>query len=435
METACQKKLLTRSHINRYILPALLILLLMSSAACGNKSGDKSANNGDNASAKSAIHYQHVFPALSFDNPTTLLLQADDNSRWYIAEKGGKIFFFDNNPDVKNKTLYLDISARVDESFEGGLLGMAFDPKFTSNGFVYLSYTTSDFPENDNSDLITSRLSRFSVNKDNTQIIPDSEIVLLSLDQPWNNHNGGNILFGPDGYLYLGFGDGGAWGDQKNYAQNTRTWFGSILRLDVSPENVNKDAERKYAIPPDNPFVASKDCNDGKGCPEIYAWGFRNPWRFSFDAATGALWVGDVGQGEWEEIDRVEKGRNYGWRCYEGNEKYNFKECNSDTQYTAPVLAYSHRPSDSARDGMAASVTGGYIYRGKIMKDYTGSYFYADFIHGLIFVAADAYGESPEGKLLLDTDFFIVSFSQDNSGEIYFLSYQENAGIYQLQTR
>lgn len=383
----------------------------------------------------SNITVKRVFPSLSFNNPTTLLQRKGDKSRWYLAEKAGRIFYFENKNGVKTKSLYLDLRDRVDESFEGGLLGMVFDPDFSKNGFVYLSYTTSESPEKDNTDNIISRLSRFSTIDSNSKIDPDSELVLLTLDQPWNNHNGGNIEFGPDGYLYMGFGDGGAWGDQKNNAQNTHTLFGAMLRLDVSPSAINAKAKRKYGIPASNPFANSADCDSGPGCPEIYAWGLRNPWRWSFDRETGQLWVGDVGQGEWEEIDLVEKGRNYGWRCFEGRKKYNFDECSSDTEYTPPVMAYSHMASEGARDGMAASVTGGYVYRGKLMKEFTGSYFYADFVHGLLSVIRQPYSDEPESQLLLDLDLAIVSFAEDNDGEIYFLDYRENAGIYQITTK
>lgn len=413
----------------RYRWPAWFTFLAISLLiSCNSKSSEPIVT-------PSGITYHRVFPQLSFNNPTTLLQLTGDDSRWYLAEKSGRIYSFENDNTVNTRSLYLDISGRVDESFEGGLLGMAFDPEFSSNGFVYLSYTTSEFPEKDNSDLIISRLSRFSVIENNRKIDPDSEIVLLTLDQPWNNHNGGNIGFGPDGYLYLGFGDGGAWGDQKNHAQNTRTLFGALLRLDVRPSTINVNATRKYAIPADNPFASSANCEEGPGCPEIFAWGFRNPWRWSFDRKTGNLWVGDVGQGEWEEIDRVEKGRNYGWRCFEGEKKYNFKECDSATQFTSPVVVYSHLAHDQSRDGMAASVTGGYVYRGTAMKGFEGSYFYADFVHGLLSVIDKPYSDKPTSRVVLDLDLFIVSFAQDNTGELYFLDYRENAGIYKLMAK
>lgn len=404
------------------------LLVFISCISCGEKPGAPPSSK----KPEPRISYQKAFQKLSFNNPTTLVQFKGDDSRWYLAEKAGRIYHFSNDPAVDSKTLYLDISERVDESFEGGLLGMAFDPDFSTNGYIYLSYTTSDAPEKDNTDLIVSRLSRFSVIENNSKIDPTSELILLTLDQPWNNHNGGNILFGPDGYLYLGFGDGGAWGDQKNHAQNTRTWFGSLLRLDVSPSAIADNPDRKYAIPADNPFAKSNNCQDGNGCPEIYAWGFRNPWRFSFDRKTGALWLGDVGQGEWEEVDRVELGKNYGWRCFEGKNKYNFENCSSSTPFEAPVVDYSHIAHDQARDGMAASITGGYVYRGNSMKNLQGHYFYADFVHGLMFAIKQPYGEKPLGEVVFDSDIMIVSFAEANDGELYFLGYGEKGGIYQL---
>lgn len=403
------------------------LLIIFSGLACSDKSSEITQ-----APATVSVTHQRVFPKLSFNNPTTLLQFKGDNSRWYITEKAGRIYYFDNDDNTDKKHLYLDISQQVDESFEGGLLGMAFDPDFHNNGFVYLSYTTSDFPEKDNSDLIVSRLSRFSVAENNSKIDPESELLLLTLDQPWNNHNGGNIAFGPDGYLYLGFGDGGAWGDQKNHAQNIQTWFGSLLRLNVKPSVIDTKRNPVYGIPADNPFAHSKKCSDSKGCPEIFAWGFRNPWRFSFDSKTRALWVGDVGQGEWEEIDRVELGKNYGWRCYEGNEKYNFDDCSRSTKFVGPIAVYSHIAHEKSRDGKAASITGGYVYRGDSMKDIEGSYFYADFVHGLVSIIKDPYGKNPVNQLLFDTDLMIVSFGEANNGELFFLSYSENAGIFQL---
>ncbi|WP_455206441.1 PQQ-dependent sugar dehydrogenase [Kaarinaea lacus] len=377
--------------------------------------------------------YQHVFAQLSFNNPTTLLQQAGDNSRWYVLEKSGKVYYFSNEEKATDKSLYLDISdTRVDESFEGGLLGMAFDPQFEQNHFVYLSYTTSADPKRDNSETLRSHISRFIVNNDNTHIEAESEAVLLTIEQPWNNHNGGNIMFGPDGLLYAGYGDGGAWGDQKNNAQNIDTLLGTMLRIDVKAAATSNNDSQKYSIPPDNPFANSPGCGDKHGCPEIYAWGFRNPWRWSFDRKTGQLWVGDVGQGEWEEIDRVEKGKNYGWRCYEGATEYNFEGCNKSSPYTMPVVAYPHMPFEKSRDGMAASVTGGYVYRGNALPALEGSYLYADFIHGKVWALPKPYEKDPQPVLLFDTDLMIVSFAQSNDGEIYFLGYGETGGIYKL---
>ena len=379
------------------------------------------------------IAYQRVFPGLSFNNPTALLQQSGDSSRWYLLEKSGKIYFFAGTDNAKEKSLYLDISdERVDESFEGGLLGMAFDPEFEQNHFVYLSYTSSDDPKKDNSETLRSHISRFTVTQDNSHIDPSSEEILLTIDQPANNHNGGNIKFGPDGLLYAGYGDGGGWGDQKNNAQNIHTLLGKMLRIDVSASSTAGKDAANYRIPPDNPFASSPGCGDQRGCPEIYAWGFRNPWRWSFDSKTGQLWVGDVGQGEWEEIDLVEKGKNYGWRCYEGASEYNFETCTESTSYTMPVAVYAHMPFEKSRDGMAASVTGGFVYRGHSLPALEGTYLYADFVHGMLWALPRPYDKQPQPVRLFDTDFNIVSFAQGNDGEIYFLSYGETGAIYRL---
>ncbi|GAB4359204.1 MAG: PQQ-dependent sugar dehydrogenase [Gammaproteobacteria bacterium] len=381
----------------------------------------------------SSVGYQRVFSGLGFSAPTLLLQRPGDDSRFYLLEKSGRIYTFDNDPTVQEKSLYLDISdTRVDESFEGGLLGMAFDPNFDENRHVYLSYTTSDAPERDNSKQLVSRISRFTANADNSALIPGSELVLFSLHQPHNNHNGGNIRFGPDGYLYAGYGDGGSWGDPDRNGQNTSTLLGAMLRIDVAEFEGQTSASRKYRIPPDNPFAQSPGCGSGEGCPEIYAWGFRNPWRWSFDRKGGHLWVGDVGQGAREEIDLVEKGGNYGWNCYEGNAEYRLKLCDPKRRYLKPVHDYAHMPLASSRDGMAASVTGGYVYRGEEIPELYGSYVYADFVFGKIWVLRNPYSENPENVELFDTDSLIVTFAEDNRGELYFVDYGNDGAIYRF---
>lgn len=381
------------------------------------------------------VGYQRVFPALSFAAPTLLLQRAGDDSKFYMLEKSGRIYAFENRQGVREKSLYLDISKdRVDESFEGGLLGMAFDPAFSTNRYVYLSYTTSDAPERDNSRQLVSRISRFIANAENSALLPDSELVLLSIDQPHNNHNGGQIDFGPDGYLYAGYGDGGSWGDPDRNGQNTSTLLGTMLRIDVSEFDQQASAQKRYRIPADNPFASSADCVTGEGCPEIYAWGFRNPWRWSFDKKTGHLWVGDVGQGEREEIDLVEKGGNYGWNCYEGNAEYRLSACEPAKKFIKPVHDYKHMPSASSSDGMAASVTGGFVYRGNKVPELYGSYVYADFVFGKIWVLKEPYSGSPENSELFDTDSLIVTFAQDNQGELYFVDFGHNGAIYRLVT-
>jgi glucose/arabinose dehydrogenase len=238
--------------------------------------------------------------------------------------------------------------------------------------------------------------------------------------QPFDNHNGGNIAFGPDGMLYIGFGDGGSGNDPQDHAQNTSDLLGDMLRLDV-------DGGTPYAIPSDNPFAANPVCTQGFGqapCPEIHAFGFRNPWRWSFDADTGDLWVGDVGQTDWEEIDLVVAGGNHGWRIREGahcNENID-PTCDS-SGLTDPVAEYAHSPG--------AAVTGGYVYRGQTFAELFGVYFYADFGSGRVFSLVDDGAGSFESQELLDTDLAIASFAEANDRELYVLDFS-GGGIYQL---
>jgi glucose/arabinose dehydrogenase len=302
------------------------------------------------------------------------------------------------------KELMVDISGRVNSSpNEAGLLGLAFHPRFTENGQVFLSYTASGRR-------LTSTVSRFKVTADG-RIAADSEQVLLKVEQPYGNHNGGQIAFGPDGLLYMGLGDGGSAGDPKDNGQNPKTLLGAILRIDV-------DNGDPYAIPKDNPFASSD-----KGRGEVYAWGMRNPWRWSFDRNTGELWVGDVGQNDWEEIDLVTHAGNYGWNIKEGTHCYAIDDCETPAlkaRLIDPVAEYGH--------DLGCSVTGGYVYRGQGIASLQGTYVFGDFCSGRI------WGLTPEGQtqdgrkkfqksLLEDSDLMIASFAEDNQGEIYVIHY------------
>lgn len=369
-----------------------------------------------------SVGVEKVFPKLNFTNPTVLIQEPGNDRKWYVAEKSGKIFVFRNLASVAEKKLFVDISDRVDHSFEGGLLGVAFHPQFQNTQTIFLSYTSSQFPEKDNSRTLVSRISRFKVT--GNKIDPGSEKIIFTLDQPWNNHNGGHIAFGPDGLLYAGFGDGGSWGDPNDNGQNTATILGSLIRIDVS-------GKTSYSIPSDNPFAKNKACSRTKACPEIYAWGLRNPWRWSFDRKTGQLWLGDVGQNKKEEINLIQKGKNYGWRCYEGNSPYNLKNCNQ-SNYEAPVLDYERFTAPKSRHGHVASVTGGYVYRGKQLKKAGGVYFYADFVVGKLYALKNPYTPQRKKLKIADTKKFIVSFAQDKAGELYFLDYREDGQIYKL---
>ncbi|MHA1564824.1 MAG: PQQ-dependent sugar dehydrogenase [Alphaproteobacteria bacterium] len=335
-----------------------------------------------------------AFPKLRFDRPLVMLQAPGNPDYWYIVEQAGRIFRFANDPGAAAATLILDISRLVDDGpNEAGLLGMAFHPDFQTNHQVFLSYTRNGSP-------LVSTLSRFQVNVSGDTIDPASETILLSVDQPFGNHNGGHIAFGPDGYLYFGLGDGGSGGDPQGNGQNPDTLLGSLLRLDI-------DSTSPYTIPPDNPFA------DGGGRPEIYAWGLRNPWRWSFDRQTGDLWLADVGQNKWEEINIIERGGNYGWNLREGAHPFAGDAPAGLIKPVEPVAEYDH--------SQGCSVTGGYVYRGDRHPDLVGTYFYGDFCSGRIWGLSGQGGATP--RLLADTPFNIASFAQAQDGQLYILDH------------
>lgn len=372
------------------------------------------------------IDYQRAFPNLSFNQPVALLQAPSDGNRWYLVEKGGKVLSFDNDDAATTTTTFIDLSNIVDARSEGGLLGMAFHPDYAANNYVFLSYTTSINGK------FQSRISRFTAGTDRTVLMPDSELILLTLDQPYDNHDGGNIAFGPENshhYLYIGFGDGGSGGDPDGNGQNTHKLLGKMLRIDVDVSQQELAAGINYKIPSDNPFVASQTCSDSTDCPEIYAWGFRNPWRWSFDQLSGDLWVGDVGQNAWEEVDRVDKGKNYGWRCYEGNHEYDTTNCGPATDYVFPLAEYEHPLVGGTRE--SRSITGGYVYRGSNIPELTGTYLYADYQTGEMWGLFDPKGTATV-KSLLQTGLPISSFAQDHNGEVYFLGLFGPGAIYRI---
>ena len=351
----------------------------------------------------STVSLERVFSNLSFDRPVALFQAPGDTERWFVVEQGGRVLVFADDPQVDQAEVFIDIRDRVDDGpSEAGLLGMAFHPDFAENHQVFLSYTRSGDP-------LVSYVSRFISPDGGKTLDPDSETPLLTLDQPFGNHNGGGIGFGPDGYLYIGFGDGGSGGDPDGNGQNTHTLLGAMLRIDV-------DSATPYAIPPDNPFA------QGGGRGEIYAWGLRNPWRWSFDRSGGALWVGDVGQNQWEEIDRVERGGNYGWNIREGRHCFPSAPCDS-TGLIDPVTEYSHAEG--------CSVTGGYVYRGMAIPALQGVYLYGDFCSGRLWgLACDAAG-TPATRVLQDTGLLISSFAEGHDGEVYVLDYS-GGGLYRV---
>ena len=334
----------------------------------------------------------------SFNSPVEIKNAGDE--RLFVVEKSGKIKILNQNGSV-NSTPFLDIEDRVSTNAnERGLLGLAFHPNYPENPFFFVNYTN-------NSGATT--ISKFSVSA-NQDIANDSETILLEINQPYANHNGGCINFGPDGNLYIGMGDGGSGGDPQNYSQNTESLLGKMLRI-----NVNSGA---YSIPENNPYG-----------DEIWSVGLRNPWKFSFDSLNGDLWIADVGQNEFEEINMVQNNPaniNYGWRCYEGNEPYNLSGC-PEEGLTFPVSTYSHYSSGDFK----CSITGGYVYRGNQISGLNGVYFFADYCSGEIGMLSK--NENNEWDMSLafpNINGSWVSFGEDINGELYIASI--NGGIYKI---
>lgn len=345
------------------------------------------------ALARMPLRIERAFPRLRFDSPVGLL-QAPDGS-WLVLEKGGKIKRFPNEPDPGAAGLVVDLSDRVESApSEAGLLGLAFHADFSRNGEVFLSYTRRGSP-------LVSVISRFTSTDGGRSIDPASERQLLTLEQPYANHNGGHLLFGPDRYLYIGFGDGGSAGDPHGHGQNRDTLLGTILRIDPSRGS-------PYAIPPDNPFAR------GGGRPEIFAYGLRNPWRFSFDRATGSLWAGDVGQYRWEEVDLIVRGGNYGWNVREGAHCYLRRGCDREGLID-PVAEYGHAEG--------CSITGGHVYRGSAIAALRGFYLYGDFCSGRVWALPVAARGGRRPELLARSSLAIASFAEDSAGEIYIVDF------------
>lgn len=322
------------------------------------------------------------------------------DDRLFVVEQRGTIQILDTL-GVKNPTPFLDIQSRVLLSSEQGLLGLAFAPDYSTSRYFYVNYTARP-----NGETRISRFRTFATNPDSAD--PNSEEILLRIYQPYSNHNGGHVTFGPDGYLYIGMGDGGLGGDPGNRAQNTDSLLGKMLRIAVDPSNPT------YSIPPSNPFAADTSL----GRPEIYAIGVRNPWRWSFDKLTGDLWIGDVGQDVQEEVDFIPAGNttflNLGWKCWEGNLQYSSAGgCLPATNYWPPVRVYNH--------GAAGySVTGGYVYRGSKYNELFGKYFYSDYgvsnIHYLLPNGSGGFTDTDLGNLGASS---IVSFGVDHTDELY----------------
>jgi len=350
-----------------------------------------------------AITLQNMWPAVTFSAPVVITQPPGDKTHFYITEQGGSVYSIGADGSSTRQKV-LDISDRVSSGGEAGLLGLATAPDFATSHKIYVNYTA---PGTNPSPLQT-HIAEFGSSDGGATFDKTTERILIRLDQPYSNHNGGNVLFGPDGFLYFGLGDGGSGGDPQNRAQNKDLLFGKMLRIDVS----KKSAGKEYAIPPTNPFATSG------GAPEVFAYGLRNPWRWSFDRLDQKLWVGDVGQNAWEEIDVVELGRNYGWPGREGTHCYRMgAECNN-AEFVDPLAEHPHSES--------TAITGGYVYRGSAIPALVGRYIYGDFESGNMWsFPADGSKQTPER--LLSNVGNISTFSEDADGELYLALYNDGS--------
>jgi len=333
-----------------------------------------------------------------FSNPVGIEHAGD--GRLFVVEQTGRIRIVDENGN--HKSHFLNLSNRIlTTGFEQGLLGLAFDPDYAENGYFYVHYTNLEG---------NSQFSRFSVNPHNpNKALPSSEVMFLEDDDPFANHNSGQMKFGPDGYLYLAIGDGGSGGDPFNNAQNISTILGKLMRIDPNDDG-------SYSIPEDNPYAGVEDARE-----EIWATGLRNPWRFTFDSETGDLWIADVGQNSWEEINFAPAssagGENYGWSCQEG--LHFFKDtCDAnETPFTDPVAEYAHNNDPGLP--CSGSITGGYVYRGDLYPDMYGKYFYTDFCTGFLYTTywdGDSWVTAELDQL---SPFAYSTFGEDINGELY----------------
>jgi glucose/arabinose dehydrogenase len=357
-------------------------------------------------------------------DPRPLVLSGahDGTNRVFVVSQYGTIHVWPNDPKVSEMQTFLDIRDRVqydDKMNEEGFLGLAFHPKYKENGEFYVYYSAKPSAENPH----LSVISRFRVSKDDpNRADPASEEVLLKIPQPYWNHNGGTLVFGPDGYLYIGLGDGGYRDDPHGTAQNLKSLLGKILRIDID----HKENGLAYAIPKDNPFVGKGDGARG----EIWAYGVRNVWRIAFDRKTGVLWAGDVGQDTWEEIDIIVRGGNYGWNLREGKHPLvsqldpKHKGSKPRPDLIEPIWEYHHN--------VGKSITGGSVYRGQQVPELAGSYIYADYVTGQVWALKyDAEKKHVIANRTIQTKGLpILSFGEDEQGEVYFLT--QPGGIYKF---
>lgn len=389
---------------NQLLFLAFSLFLLVS---CTPSKENVPSNSQIKLSSESTTYeIVEAYENLSFEQPLYFTYANKDSNNVFVVERTGKVYLFENTPTVSEKEVLIDLSSKISlAGSEMGLLGLAFHPKFNENGYFYVNYTSSQ----------GTVLSRFKSDSATYQTNPDSEVILMEFPQPYTNHNGGHIAFGPDGYLYIGTGDGGGSGDPQDNAQSLAEIYGKLLRIDVDAQSNGLS----YGIPEENPFAG----NEEGYREEIFAYGLRNPWKFSFDTEREWLWLADVGQNAIEEINLIEAGKNYGWRLMEGTTEYAPQEFMDDLELEVPIWEYNHSEGQS--------ITGGYVYYGEDNSSLEATYIYGDFVSGKLWALRMSEEEPTENIELADTDLMISSFGLDERGELIIVDF--NGKLYRLQ--
>lgn len=373
-----------------------------------SKSESSSTKENQNSNSFEFLNYEVVeaYPNLTFDQPLHYTIANDATNRIFVVERTGKIKVFENDREATEAKIFVDLTTKIDSSGqEKGLLGSAFHPRFAENGYFYVNYTTEE----------NTVISRFTTDLATlSEVDLASEEILLEFPQPYPNHNGGHLAFGPDGYLYIATGDGGSSGDPQNNAQDLTKIYGKLLRIDVNTAS----GDENYSIPEDNPYSG----NTNGYAEEVFAYGLRNPWKFSFDEKRDLLFAADVGQNAIEEINVIEKGSNYGWNIMEGTLEYKANDGVDAAALKEPIWEYDH--------SLGQSITGGYTYYGEENPSLNGVYIYGDFISGKIWGLWLDEDKQVENVELQDTDLMISSFGVDEQGELVIVDF--NGKLYKL---
>ena len=394
------------------ILLSIAVRILFLETSCAQQHRDASQPRSISATYPIEV----AFTDLSFSRPVDLQHSKDGTNRLFVVEQAGRILVFPNNQSTpaSSMNVFLDIKSKVKSSGnEEGLLGLAFHPDYKNNGYFFVDYTTPTTIPNSVSETIIARY-KVKANAPN-EADPASETIFLRIPQPYSNHNGGQIQFGPDGYLYIAMGDGGSGGDPKGNGQNKSALLGKILRINVDTPSGNLN----YSIPNDNPFKG----NTQQYKEEIWTWGMRNPWRFSYDSVDHRWWCGDVGQNAFEEIDILEGGKNYGWKIMEGFACYSPSTGCDTTGLVKPIVDYGR--------SLGMSVTGGYVYRGKRVPELVGAYIYADFVTNRFWsLRYDGKKVTENSEILVQNVGGVSSFGVDAENELYICAF--NGKIYRF---